>query len=202
MSGGKKENRRQRNWVFIVYPESAPEDWRDRLDEFRIPWVESPLHDMDINPGTGEIKKPHWHICLVADGVKSFEQICEITGSVNGTFPQPVFSLRGQIRYFAHLDNPEKHQYSVDSIIAHMGADLEAYLMPTRSQRYRYIADMLQWCRDNDIIEFQDLMDYAMADRMEDWFPLLCDSCAIVVSNYLKSSRNRRILKEKYDIED
>lgn len=196
-----KDNR-YRNWVFIQYDDSSPENWRSILDEFHIPWVESPLHDRDVNPGTGEIKKPHRHIALVADSLKSYDQMLQITKSINGTIPQPVMSLRGQLRYFAHLDNPEKVQYPVESIIPHQGADLEAYLMPTRSQRYRYIADMLQWCRDNDVIEFQDLMDYSMAERMEDWFPLLCDSCALVVTQYLKSARNRRILKEKYDIED
>ena len=34
----------------MVYPESAPENWREILDETRMRWIESPLHDRDINP--------------------------------------------------------------------------------------------------------------------------------------------------------
>lgn len=105
---------RTRNWVFILYPESAPEDWRTKLDDLLIEWVESPLHDKDVNPG-GEPKKPHWHILLLFSGSKSYEQIVEITLSVNGTIPKPCISVRGQIRYFAHLDNPEKAQKETSS---------------------------------------------------------------------------------------
>ena len=52
----KKVDNRARNWSLVVYPESAPENWRDILDDYHIPWVESPLHDKDVNPD-GEIKK-------------------------------------------------------------------------------------------------------------------------------------------------
>ena len=47
---------RTRSWTFLVYPESAPDNWRDYLDEEHLEWVESPLHEFDVNP-TGEVKK-------------------------------------------------------------------------------------------------------------------------------------------------
>ncbi|MEE5905358.1 Rep family protein, partial [Streptococcus pneumoniae] len=59
----KKEIVKGRDWTFLVYPESAPENWRTILDETFMRWVESPLHDKDVN-ADGEIKKPHWHILL------------------------------------------------------------------------------------------------------------------------------------------
>ena len=40
---------RTRSWTFIVYPDSAPENWRSILDEDHIQWIESPLHDKDLN---------------------------------------------------------------------------------------------------------------------------------------------------------
>ena len=52
-----KKNGRYRNWSWIVYPESAPENWRSLLDETGEKWIESPLHDKDINETTQEIKK-------------------------------------------------------------------------------------------------------------------------------------------------
>lgn len=48
---------RTRSWTFILYPESAPENWREILNDLFIQWVESPLHDKDIDEGTGELKK-------------------------------------------------------------------------------------------------------------------------------------------------
>ena len=63
---------RTRIWTFIVYPDSAPENWRDLLDDQHIAWVESPLHDKDINPTTGEVKKAHYHIAFSFEGLRFF----------------------------------------------------------------------------------------------------------------------------------
>lgn len=115
---------RTRNWLFIVYPESAPEDWRSILDSFHVPWIESPLHDADVNADATE-KKAHWHIMLLFDSVKSYQQILPFSRAVNGSFPIKCRSLRGSVRYFYHADNPEKAQYSKTDIKAHCGAELE-----------------------------------------------------------------------------
>ena len=42
--------------LFIVYPESAPSNWRDTLNKTHLRWIESPLHDKDVN-ADGEVKK-------------------------------------------------------------------------------------------------------------------------------------------------
>ena len=57
------DNARVKVWTFIVYPESVKENWREILDEMHIQWVESPLHDKDLN-ATGEAKKAHRHIMV------------------------------------------------------------------------------------------------------------------------------------------
>ena len=54
----KRAGQRTRNWTFIVYPESAAENWRELLDEEHLEWIESPLHDRDVN-ATGEPKAPY-----------------------------------------------------------------------------------------------------------------------------------------------
>ena len=92
----------------------------------------------------------------------------------------------------AHLDNPEKHQYPVSEILSHGGVDLAELLRPSSSERYTIIRDMCDFIRENHITEFQDLMDYAMAERFDDWFPLLCDNSAYVVGQYIKSQRHRQ----------
>ena len=100
-----------RDWAFIVYPESAPKNWREILDETHMRWVESPLHDKDFNPD-GTFKKPHWHVMLSADGPITLKAVEKIIEPLNVPAPQKVGSGRGMIRYFIHLDNPEKYQYS------------------------------------------------------------------------------------------
>lgn len=188
-SSGNKSSR-TRNWTIVIYPDSAPGDWRQYIDNLQIEWVESPLHDCDTND-TGEVKKPHWHLLLMFGGVKAYEQVIEIVEPLNCPAPQKCHSAKGCVRYMAHLDNPEKFQYSVSDIKAHGGVDLAELLRPSSSERYSLIREMCEYIRANGILEFQDLIDYSMAERFDDWFPLLCDNSAYIVGQYIKSQRHR-----------
>lgn len=182
---------RTRLWAAIVYPDSAPPGWRSILDDYHVEWAESPLHEFDVNEGTGELKKAHWHIVLSFDGPKSYDQVHEILLPIKCAAPQKCHSLRGAVRYFVHMDNPEKHQYDVSGIVPHGGFDLDQALAPSSAQRYELIAEMQEFVRDNGIVELQDLHDYARENRRSDWFPLLCDSCNFVMMTYIKSQRHR-----------
>lgn len=182
---------RTRVWAAIVYPESAPENWREILDDYHLEWAESPLHEFDVNETTGETKKAHWHIVISFDGPKSYEQVREILDPLNCAAPQKCHSLKGAVRYFVHMDNPEKFQYSRSGIIGHGGFDVESALAPSSAKRYELIAEMQEFVLDRGIVEIQDLHDYARRERRSDWFPLLCDSCAYVMEQYVKSQRNR-----------
>lgn len=181
---------RTRSWTFVLYPESAPENWRDILDEEHIQWIESPLHDKDKN-ADGSMKKPHWHILLMYESVKTYEQVKEVTDKLMATIPQKCNGSKGLVRYMAHLDNPEKFQYSISEIIGHGGADVAELLKPTSSDRYNLIREMSQFIRDNDIVEYEDLWYYAMENRYDDWFPLLCDNSSYAIGCLLKSRRHR-----------
>lgn len=181
---------RTRNWTIVVYPDSAPSNWRDILDDMHIEWVESPLHDKDIN-ANGEIKKAHWHVLLMFGGVKSYEQVKDVTDILSAPIPQRCHNAKAMVRYMAHLDNPDKAQYSVSDIKAHGGVDIAELLRPSSSERYTIIRDMISYVKSNGVAEFQDLMDYASSEHFDDWFPLLCDNSAYVVNQYIKSQRHR-----------
>lgn len=186
----EKKDTRCRNWTIVIYPESAPDNWRDFLDEEHIEWVESPLHDKDIN-ANGEFKKPHYHILLLFGGVKSYEQVVEFIKPLNCPIPNRCHNAKALVRYMAHLDNPDKAQYNVSDIKSHGGVDIAELLRPSSSERYSIIKEMLEFVKSFGIIEFQDLIDYAYTNRFDDWFPLLCDNSAFILVNYIKSSRHR-----------
>lgn len=191
----EKESR-TRSWTFVLYEDSAPADWRERLDDTHVPWIESPWHDKDVN-GDGSPKKKHKHIVLVFDGVKAYDQVKELTDSLSCPIPQRCHSMRGSIRYMAHLDNPEKAQYSTADIIGHQGADVEEWLKPSMSERYEMIDEMILFCKDNNIITFCELVDIARTSYRDTWFPALCDSCAYIMKEYLHSrSRSTKVLSE------
>lgn len=179
---------RTRTWVAVVYPDSAPDNWRELLDENHIEWAESPLHDRDVNPGTGEVKKAHWHIALSFDGKKSYEQVFDLLAPLKCAIPQRCHSLRGAIRYMAHLDNPEKFQYGPENIIGHGGFDVQSYLKRSTSEATALVREMLEWARSNDIREYSKLVNYAM-DEKPDWFDVLANGYTVMLSSYFRSVR-------------
>lgn len=182
------DENRSRQWTMIVYPESAPERWEDVLNEYHIKWACSPLHDKDENPD-GEQKKAHWHIAMAFTNRKSYQQIVDMTASLNGTIPQKIESMEGMARYFLHKDNPEKYQYREEDIRCYGGFDIADYLQPGRAARYRLVSEMIIWIEENDITEFYEIAQYAMRNEPE-WYAQLIDHNTIFIREYIKSRRN------------
>lgn len=181
----QKADERARNWTFVVYPDSAPANWRDMLDELYTAWIESPLHDKDVDLD-GEFKKPHWHTLLLFEGKKSFEQIKQITDSVNSPIPQKVGSAVGLVRYMIHMDNPEKHQYSQSEIIAHGGADLSKYFQPDTTKVKKEIQHLI---REKGFTEYRHLMDYLLDNDMSiEWD--IASRNTLFFNSYLASNRH------------
>lgn len=46
----KKADMRSRIFATVVYPESAPEDWMERLEQSHVAAMVSPIHDRDTLP--------------------------------------------------------------------------------------------------------------------------------------------------------
>ena len=185
--------RRTRNYATVVYPESAPQNWQEILSEQLVPAFISPLHEFDKNP-TGEPKKPHHHVLLVFDSVKTVEQAQEIFSQIGGVGCEVVQSLRGYARYLCHLDNPEKAQYQPEDVRCLCGADYMATIGLVLD-KYKAVREMVYFCRDNDILSYADLLEYCCEER-PDWFRVLCDNGTVVVKEYLKSKSWDKRMRE------
>lgn len=182
----KKKDERSKNWTCIIYPESVLENWKDIIEEQHIEWVESPLHDKDLY-ADGTPKKAHQHILLCFSSNKSNEQIAEFTASFNGTIPQPCRNLKGMVRYFAHMDSPEKAQYDIKDIIAHGGMSIDSYLSIGKIDRHAILKDMISYIRENHVTNFSDFTNYCMTEKYDAWFSLLCDNSTILIKEIIKS---------------
>lgn len=183
-----KENKksfRTRNWACIIYLDSAPNNFEDIIADFCVPAFLSPYHDKDINPD-GSIKKPHYHLMLMFDGVKTAKQVKELFDLVNGVGCTPLNSIRGYARYLCHLDNPEKAQYNTDSVKSFGGADyLEIINLVT--DKYKVLKEILNFCYANNIYQYHTLVDKCMYEK-EEWFRIVADN-TFFFSGYLKSKR-------------
>lgn len=176
-------------WTFVIYPESAPENWRSLLDDLHIPWVESPLHDKDTDPD-GTPKKAHWH-CLFDFGTtkKSYQQVFEYTRCVNSAPPEFVLCTRSMVRYFAHMDNPEKWQYPPQEIIGHGGFDVIKCIELLSARKNVILGEIMDWCDDNCVYEFADVVRYCRRTNNDDWFQIATQYCTLALNSFLKSAR-------------
>lgn len=163
-----------RDWTAIVYPDSAPKNWREILDETHYRWVESPLHDKDVNPD-GELKKPHWHIMLSADGPITENTIKEVFKKLNTPEIKKVGSSRGLVRYMIHMDNPEKYQYDINDIKGHNGAEVESYFELTPTNKLSVLKDMVIYIRDNQVDNFSDFV-MTCIEKSDEWFSVAMNS--------------------------
>lgn len=176
--------KRFRNFATVIYLDSAPADWQERLFALHVPCFISPYHDQDVNPD-GEIKKPHYHVMLMYDGVKSEDQVKMAFQSFGGVGFEVIQSIRGYARYLCHLDNPDKHQYPIEEVIECSGSDyLDVITLATDT--YKAICEMMAWVRDTECYYFALLADYASQYR-EDWFRVLTHSCTIFMKEYIKT---------------
>lgn len=175
---------RFRNYATIIYPESAPPDWKQVLSSFHIPAFASPLHDSDMEDF--QLKKPHYHIMIMFEGKKTVEQVKEIFSAIGGAGePEIVHSIRGYSRYLCHLDDPDKHRYAIDDVTSFSGADYpDAIDIPT--DKYKVIREIKNYCKENSLYNYADLLDWCSENRFE-WFRVLCDNGTYVIKEYMKS---------------
>lgn len=179
-----KKETRKRNWVFVVYPDSAPEGWMDILAEQHVCAFVSPLHDRDAN-ADGEPKKPHWHVMLMFKGLKTEEQAQEISDLFSHVKVQPCKDTRAYARYLCHLDNPEKSQYSVGDVQSYGGADyLE--MVGSAADVDSALAEMMDWCIEQRCTSFFKLSNFARFNR-PDWFRVLTASRTVYLTAWLRS---------------
>ena len=163
-----------RDWTAIVYPDSAPKNWREILDETHYRWVESPLHDKDVNPD-GEVKKAHWHILLSADGPITEKTAKEVFEKLNTPEIRKVGSARGLVRYMTHMDTPEKYQYDIQDIRGHNGADIDSYFELTTTSKLSVLKEMVIYIRDNQVDNFSDFV-MTCIEKSDDWFNVAMNS--------------------------
>ncbi|EAE9930578.1 TPA: replication protein RepB [Listeria monocytogenes] len=182
----KQPYKRGRNWVVVVYPESAPENWIDLIRQ--EPVAISPLHDKDVDEN-GERKKPHYHVVFAYKGNKSFEQIDEIARLLHAPIPQRVNSLTGQTRYLTHQDNPEKYQYESSDIQVFGGFDLEGNLAMSSGDKRQILKDMILFIREENIIHLVDLTDYCLSENAPaGWFEILTERNTLFLKELIKSN--------------
>lgn len=179
-----------RSWAFVCYPESMPENWPEIIRNTGLPMAFSPLHDKDINP-TGEEKKSHYHVICYYENPTTLNNVYEnVCKPLNATIPIKLESMRGMYRYHLHLDNPEKYQYDDRDREFFNGFDVSSVSDLTKTEEIKILKELIIFIKDNDVLEFSDLLHFLIVNDMNDFFEVAKKNSG-VISLFITSLRNK-----------
>ena len=182
----KVNNKKTRGYALVIYPESLPKNFIERINDLHMQCLLSPLHDKDMDPN-GQPKKPHYHLMLLFDGPQTEKRAKEVFQEVTGVevpYVEQLNSIPGMARYLCHLDNPEKYQYSKAEVQEFGGA---RYL-----ELIEKVADNMEiLSRIFDIIEEEDIFSYRKLIQnlksQPDLFRIATQSNTLAISTYLRA---------------
>lgn len=157
----KSKEKRSNKWAFLLYQDSAPENYLDILEEMHIPFVLSPWHNKDVDKETGEFKKAHKHGALFFESLKSYSQVSELLTEKLNTpaHVEIVMSPKGMYDYFTHAENPDKTLYNIEEIESGCGFELDKFLIEHNSGLF--LETVIDVITENNFTEFEDLVRYA-----------------------------------------
>ena len=188
------KDKRSNKWAFLIYQESAPENYLDVLEEMHIPFVLSPWHDKDVNKETGEFKKAHKHGVLFFESLKSYTQVSELLTEKLHTpsHVEVVMSPKGMYDYFIHAENPDKTLYNMDEIESGCGFELEQFLITNNNEQF--LSTVIDIIEEHNCIEFNNLVRYARVENPS-LLNLIIDK-TYFFAKYLDSRRHSNNKKE------
>lgn len=193
----KRAGKRSRNILAIFYPEDLPEDGIKKIQSLGVKGCYI-IHDKDKNED-GTPKKLHGHLILCYSSVKTLEQV---EGDFKGLFgesengsiigvakPQFCADIDGSIRYFQHIDDPEKAQYSFEDIKPFNGFDVLGHVNRTTSETKDMMVAIEQFIDDKKITEYTKLCRLLRSDYPE-WYLLVTTRYTRHFTAYITSCRN------------
>ena len=184
----KKANVKKRNWAFVLYPESAPADWKERLEATGIQCAISPLHEFDTDP-TGYVTKAHYNIILCYPGPTTYNNVNSLCDSLNQPIPQALEAVRGYYRYLTHKDNPDKYQYDERDIIALNGFNVLDYVEMTKSEVNAIKFRLTALIRENGFTEYKDFINFVMDTGLPEEYDVASGN-TLYFNSYIRSNRH------------
>lgn len=185
---------KKRHWAMVLYPESAPGNWLELLQQTGLQCAVSPLHDRDVNP-TGEPKKPHYHVIMSYSGPTTFNNVKSLTDSLFQPIPIALDQVRGYYRYLTHMDNPEKAQYNASGIVTINGFNISDFVELSRSELLQIKQNVISLVQAENIFEYCDLLDFLLAGGMTVELDVAVSN-TLLFDRYISSRRNKDIAKK------
>lgn len=127
-----------RYFTFLLYPESIPTDWIQKLESLDVPIAISPIHDKDFSNVEGQkYKKAHYHVIYVAKNPVTADsvrvKIKRLLGEKSIAKVQIVVSsMENMYLYLTHESKDaiakNKYKYKKSNITQLNNFDIDRYI--------------------------------------------------------------------------
>ncbi|MFR6494972.1 MAG: Rep family protein [Lactococcus lactis] len=171
-----------RNFTFIIYPESIPEDWQDCLIKLDVPMAISPLHDMDEKKDKSKwentdiirngkhYKKAHYHVIYIARNPVTVEsvrkKIKRVLGNKSLSHIEIVDSVSHVYKYLTHESadaiKKKKHKYDFKDIVLLNDFDIDRYVTMDESQKKELFNALTVVIYENKLENYFDLVEFVL----------------------------------------
>lgn len=181
-------------WIFEMYEDSRPPEWKEILEKTMLKICISPRHDRDLyisdgeNHKKGDFKKPHYHVLMCFEGPTTFNNALNIASRVGANIVFQAYSAKGCYEYWTHKNNPEKAQYNAEDMLLLNGFNIEDIQDLTIKEIEEIKRDLVKIIRDNNILEYARLYDMLLDSELYEHTKVLSCNTVFFVS-YLRSKR-------------
>ena len=170
-----KPKEKARYFVFLLYPDSSPENVEDKLESLGQPIAISPLHDKDIaevDKETGEIryKKEHRHCIYVANNNVTADSVRKkLQRAIGSTAVNSVKICDNIGNYYKYLTHESadaikknKHVYDKKDIVHLNNFDIDRYTDLSKEAKDDVFKLACNLIRQNGLSNIIMLTEYAI----------------------------------------
>ena len=172
-----------RYFTFLLYPESIPNDWIDKLELIGVPIAISPLHDKDLSDVEGQkYKKEHYHVIYVSKNPVTAEsvrlKVKRSLGDKSVTMVQIVnTSMENMYLYLTHESKDaiakNKHKYSKADIRLLNNFDIDRYVTLDAEQKDDILDEVCNIIADHRLANILELKNFVIAKGSEYGLPTM-----------------------------
>lgn len=169
-------------------------------------WINAHLEDGKLTddavasgvPAVDQVKKSHVHVFLKSPAAHNSIWYYNLLLPLHEvTYFRVINSPSAMIRYFAHMDNPEKVQYSSLDVVGFGGFDLSPLLKCDAADKIRTFVNVMDEIDARHIHHYFQLVKYAISTGDLDFIGCVSGR-ASTFANYFKSESEYFKIKRKW----
>lgn len=155
-----------KTWTFLIYPDSAPDDWDLIFEDLHVSGAYSMVHDPDKDGG-----KPHIHAILEFGSNMGIETVKRLIEPFHSPTPFLVYDKPRMYRYLSHLDEKDKKHYDPNDV-TYFNVPYWEYIN-TQGGISDTMNDICDWINKNECSSFKELYNHALFTNNLNWMSFI-----------------------------